>query len=283
MRAPGSATARMIALAGEGGGAQAGIRVDMRRGRFSVSTMGFDPYLQLIGSDPYNSPSYAGLFVPVAATPSAQRRYLFRLCGARFQKGEKVRLVGMKQYAELAATFAVVDSTSTVFTFPIASPLWRFPDGNISWHVMIRGPGWRDTRSTTNTDSVMFRDAKSSALLYESLGPYVPPNAGRPYGKPLPFCDLGNMHDLRYPWRDSQSERELDIPLPVPCDVIAYCSVWQTAGVLGALPSALSANQLASLQPEDRFAVAMSGAGASQTPVYNRVAAQLTFEEEMTP
>lgn len=288
MRAAGPATQRMIALASEGGGALSGIRIDNRRpGRWSVSTMGIDPYLQLIGGDPWQSPSYTGLQVPAAATTSAQGRYLFQLARARLQPGECVRLVGMKQYVDLAAIYTVVDGPSTVFTLPVTNPLWRFPDGNISWHVRIVTPGWRDTRSSTNTDSVIFRDSSSCALLYETLGPYVPPNAGRPYGKPLPYGDLGNFHDLRYPWRDSQSERELDIPILGPADIVAYCSVWQSAGFYstnGGFASQLTTAQAAALLPEDRFAIFLSAnPGVTQPPLYNRVAAQLTFEEEKRP
>lgn len=287
MRGPSSATGRLVAAAAEGGTAQSNLRTTMRRGRFSVSTVGFDPYLQGIGSDPQGSLSYTGLVVPATATTSSQGRYLFQLARASFQNGDRVRLVGFKQYVDLAATYQVLDGDTTVFTLPVTSPLWRFPDGNISWHVMIVPPGFRDTRSTTDTDSVVFRDNKGggSALLYETLGPYTPPNAGRPYGRPLPGCDLGNVHDLRYPWRDSQSERELNIPIPTPGDVVVYASVWQTAGYLAnGFASQLTAQQAAALGPEDHFAVYFSGTEGIVTPAqYNRIAAQLTFESEEQP
>jgi hypothetical protein len=251
----------------------------MRRGRYAVSTVGPNPNVQLISSDPYTSISETGLWVPPAPTTSMQTRYLFQLARAGFHNTERVRIVGLKLYASLVATATTADELTYFFELPITTPMWKFPNGgNVSWHVRLLPKGWRDTRSTLATDGTAFRDSHGPALLFETPatpGPYVPPNAGRPYGKAIPFGDLGNFHDLRYPWRDSQSELELDIPIPPAHDVAVYASVWQHDPAAAAT-GALDATQIASLTPEDQWTIKFQG-----SVQYGRVAAQIVFEEEI--
>ena len=260
------------------GGVLRQLRTDMRRGRFAVTTAGADGNLQLVGADPWGSPTFTGLQVPATPTPAAspQLRYLFMLCRASFQSGERVRLVGYKQYAELLALLSVDGGGIVPQTLQITSPLWRFPDANISWHVYRVPPTFRDTRNPANADSLMYQDAGGSALLYAALGPYVPPNGGRPYGSPIACNDLGNLHDLRYPWRDSQSEVELNVPIATPCDVVCFASVAQhDTSIVG--PS-LSDAQAAAACPEDRFYNAFG-----ELCQYGRIAASMIFEEEQSP
>ena len=251
-----------------------------RRGRFQVSTVGLDAYLQLVGGDPWGSPNYTGLQVPTTPTPAAspQLRYLFKLCRASFRAGERARLVGFKQYLELVANIAIGDPGGGILpiTMPITSPLWRFPDGNVSWHIARVGPVRRDTRNPANADSLVYVDSGSPALLFQNLGPYVPPNAGRPWGKPITSNDLGNLHDLRYPWRDSQSELELAVPIIGPCDVVCFASVAQH-NVDVTLPD-LTAAQVAALPPETQFWYNFQG-----DCQYGRIAASMIFEEEAQP
>ena len=270
----------MIRLGDRPGGAARSIVTEMRRGRFQVSTVGADPNLQLVGSDPWGSASFTGLQVPAVPTPagSPQLRYLFMMCRARFHNGSRVRLVGFKQYAELLATLQLGDvgNGSALLTQQITSPLWRFPDGNISWHIVRVGPGFRDTRNPANADSLIYLDSRAPALLFQNLGPYVPPNGGRPWGKPMTANDLGNLHDLRYPWRDSQSELELNVPIATPCDVVCYASVAQH-NVDVTLPD-LTAAAVASLPPETQFWY-----NFQNSCMYGRIAASMIFEEETQP
>ena len=266
------------------GGAAANVTSHLRTGRYAVSTVGFDPNLQLIGSDPYASSSYTGLWVPSDPTTTPQGRYLFLLARSGFQFGERVRLVGIKQFASLTARVDTVDGPApSFFELPIHTPTWRFWNGgNISWHVRLVHKTRRPTRNPLNADSLIYQDAPGPALLYDSLAPYVPPNAGRPPGDPIPFCDLGNFHDLRYPWRDSQSELELNIPLPPAFDVAIYASVWQHNPSAG-LP-ALTDLQVATMSPEDQFAWRFAGDNLETGGLgcqYGRIAAQLIFEEEI--
>jgi hypothetical protein len=122
----------------------------------------------------------------------------------------------------------------------------------------------RDTRNPANADGVIYQDALSPALLYQTFtGPlltpvaYTPPNGGRPWGTPL-AASLGNMHDLRYRTRFDQSERQLDIIVPAGCDIGLFVSVRQNDPTTNPPASGLTANQFAALSREDQFLTAFS-------------------------
>ena len=142
---------------------------------------------------------------------------------------------------------------------------------------------WQSTRNVQNADSLMFRDSKGPALLYETFtGPqfaptaYTPPNGGRPWGKPLGSVSLGNMHDLRYRWRTGYLEQMLDIPIPLPCDVAYFVSVRQNDPTTNPPSGALTVNQFAALGPEDQFLTAYSPYAQ-----YGRIAGSLVFDENL--
>lgn len=274
--------ARLIRLQDRGGGVQSGIRSHTRAGRWEVTTAGNDPNLQLIGGDPWGAPDFTGLIVPTASTlsitpigmPQYQFRYLFMAARAQFHNGEKARLVGLRLYASLFGD--TVDDVGTVtgtFEKQIRNPMWRFPDANISFHVMQNPKLNRIRRNPLNADSLMYLDSYSPALLYQSLAPYVPPNAGRPWGKSPVHSDLGNIHDLRYPWQDSQIEHELDIPIPMPSDIVAYVSAGQHDDTAFPAP-VFTANQFAAAGEEDQFWSAYANVR------YGRIAVSLVFAED---
>jgi hypothetical protein len=278
------------------GGVATNLRSVLDAGRFEVVTNGPNQEFGFIGSDPYNTNAYTGLVVP--ATPSsaiANARYLFLLARASFSTGEQsaslrgVRLVGIRQYAELIARIPAgtvpleqeveggpsVGST-VAFRKEITSPLWHPPDGNISWHVMVINKGQRDTRNPANADGFIYQDALSPALLYQTTGPYTPPNGGRPWGTPI-GASLGNIHELRYPWRTERSEVSLDIPIPVPCDVALFASVRQNDPELNPEFAECCVNaQFAALSPEDQFLVAYS-----QYAQYGSIAGSLVFDQNL--
>jgi hypothetical protein len=282
--------AKLIRLASYPGGVAEGVRTRFYPGRHEIVPATIDPSVALIGSDPFLGTSVGtGLLVPstptaalvpAGASPS-EYRYLCLLAREQFASGETgVRLTGIRQYAELVATVSGVGT----FRKEIVSPLWHPPDGNISWHVVIIAKNFILTRNVQNADTLMFRDSKGPALLYETFaGPqfaptaYVPPNGGRPWGKPL-GSSLGNMHDMRYRWRTGYLEQMLDIPVPVPCDIAIIASVRQNDPATNPAASGLSANQFAALGPEDQFLTAYPGA-AGVGAQYGRIAASLVFSE----
>lgn len=277
-------------------GVAGGIRSRLNNGRFEIVTAGPNPEFGYIGSDPWSTNVSTGLVVPI--TPSSSiggSRYLFLLARASFGDGEQspdnlgVRLVGIRQYAELVARIPVTDpptaplgagppiGSTVTFRKEITSPLWHPPDGDISWHVMILPKVQRDTRNPANSDGQMFQDALSPALLFQNAPPaYVPPNGGRPWGKSL-AASLGNIHELRYPWRASWSEYTLDVPIPVPCDVALFASVRQNnPSTNPVLADGTVTPQFAALSPEDQFLVAYH-----QFAQYGAVAGALVFDQNV--
>lgn len=267
-------------------------------GRDEIITNGPNPEFQFIGSDPYNTNAYTGLVVPT--TPSGalgDARYLFLLARQSFSTGEQssdrcgVRLVGIRQYAELIARLPARVSPLATDSGPplgatvtirkeITSPLWHPPDGNISWHVMVIDKVQRDTRNPSNTDGTIFQDALSPALLYQTIaGPplaptaYTPPNGGRPWGTPI-GASLGNIHELRYPWRTNYSELALDIPLPTPCDVALFASVRQNDPALN--PTVTDCALLGVLSEEDQFLFAYNN-----LVQYGVIAGSLVFDQNL--
>jgi hypothetical protein len=279
---------RLLDLQADPNGVGYAIRTRLWSGRHEIVPASLDPFVALLGSDPYGAPVGTGLlvpstptstFVPTGASPS-QYRYLFLLAREQFNSGEQgVRLTGIRQYAELTAT---VPDLGT-FKKEITSPLWHPPDGSISWHVMVIPKTTMVTRNVQNADSLVFRDAYGPALLYNTFaGPqfaptaYTPPNGARPWGKPLASVSLGNMHDLRYRWRTGYLEQMLDIPLPLPCDVAFFASVRQNDPSTNPAASSLTANQFAALGPEDQFLTAYNAYAQ-----YGRIAGSLVFDENL--
>ena len=282
-------------------GAGAALRTRFNQGRYELVSNGPNAEFGYIGSDPYNTHAYTGLVVP--PTPSSENdgaRYLFLLGRSAFRTGEQsrehcgVRLVGIRQYVELVARLPARESpldaesgppTGATVTFrkEITSPLWHLPDGNISWHVMINNVVSRDTRNPANSDGFNYQDSRSPSLLYQAGAPdgtgYVPPNGGRPWGTPL-AASLGNIHELRYPWRSNQTEYELDIPIPTPCDVLLFASVRQADPALNPTLDSDTADcaMFSALSEEDRFMVAFN-----DVVQYGTIAGSLVFDENLGP
>ncbi len=282
------------------GGVAQGMRTSLCAGRYEIVTNGPSAEFQFIGSDPYNTNAYTGLVVP--STPSSEiddARYLFLLARASFRSGEQssdkhgVRLVGIRQYAELIARVPAgtaplsteeggpPEGSTVSFRHEIESPLWHPPDGNISWSVMVIPVTSRDTRNPATSDGIAYEDSYSPALLFETItGPptaptaYTPPNGGRPWGTAI-GASLGNIHDLRYKWRTGYSEQVLDIPIPATCDVALFASVRQNDPAL--TPSIdTDCSAFTSLSPEDQFLLAFSAFAQ-----YGTIAGALVFDQNL--
>jgi hypothetical protein len=277
-------------------GAGAALRGTFNQGRYELVSNGPNSEFDFIGSDPYTTHDYTGLVVP--ATPSSaigNARYLFLLARASFRTGEQspehcgARLVGIRQYADLVARIPArtgplnpdsgPPAGSTVsFHKEITSPLWHPSDGNISWHVMIINTVTRDTRNPANSDGFIYQDARSPTLLYQTAAPYSPPNGGRPWGQPL-AASLGNIHELRYPWRAFNNEYALDIPIPTPCDVVFFASVRQNDPTLNpAFADDVNCAAFSALSDEDQFMV-----GYNEFVQYGTIAGSLVFDENLGP
>lgn len=244
--------------------------------RFEVGAVGRDPYLQLVGADPFGtplSPYTTGIQIPTAT--AAPGRYLFALCGRTFQQGQRARLVGIRQGIELLGTVAVEGGILFPYTLEQVSPWWRFLDGNISWHITRIGyPNrYKPLNGPADSDGFIFRYSLAPALLYETpvLGAgYVPPNGGRPVGDPL-RGDLGCIHDLRWNWRDDHAWSSLDVEFEGPCDVIFWASVLQTDPATR--PTQPTFTDVEGLGPEDKFLQRVPNA------IYNRVYGNMIFEK----
>jgi hypothetical protein len=287
------------------GGVSEGLRTSLCKGRYEIVTAGPNPEFGFIGSDPYNTNAYTGLVVPSTPTSSLGGRYLMMLARARFGSGEVgARLVGIRQYAEIVARIPVTPpppqvgntvvnaaggppdppaGSTVTFRKEIRSPLWHPPDGDISWHVMILPRTIRDTRNPSNSDGVIYQNSLSPALLYQTIaGPpfaptvYTPPNGGQPWGVSI-AASLGNIHDLRYRWRTDQSERTLDIPVPLPCDVVLFASVRQNDPETNpSIAGTINQQQFSALSAEDQFLVAYS-----QYAQYGTIAGALVFDDNL--
>lgn len=282
------------------GGVGEGLRTPLAKGRYEIVTAGPNPEFGFIGSDAYQNNSYTGLVVPSTPTAALGGRYLMVLARARFGSGETgVRLVGIRQYVEIVARIPQGTSPLTAVSPPpgtpvgsvvtfrreVESPLWHPPDGNVTFSVMITPRTFRDTRNPLNQDGLSYQDSQSPALLYETFAgtpftptTYTPPNGGRPWGVPI-AASLGNIHDLRYNSRTDQSERLLDIPIPVPCDVTLFASVRQndpTTNPIFLNDTTLQQQQWAALCREDKFLV--SYAPFAQ---YGTIYGALAFNENL--
>lgn len=272
-------------------------------GKFEVSTVQVDPFLQGVapaGGDAFRGNVSTGIQIP--SFVSGNSRFLCLLARAKFNQNRRVRLVGIRQYVSIGAP--QINGTgdtqyTSYFEKPITSPRWRFPDGNVSWHVMalqpnIPAPAFLGALPVGVTGNIgnqapgfsFVNNSGASSIL--SLGSssggdatYTAPNGGRPFGVPL-TPDLGNIHDLRWPWDSANSwHYSLDVPINVPCDVALYASVQQTNAsgrnnpTPPAAPEGVAATSaFSALSPEDQFLLTFPTSAQ-----YWRIAGALVFAE----
>ena len=187
-----------------------------KRKIYEVSTRGIDYALQGLTSDPFSStpPQSTGLVVP----PLTGVRFLFLLASRVVSRPTRIRGIG--QYATLAAKFTTGSSEggtlqTVVYERPIETPTWRFPDGNISWHLVYE-QYIPPKILTTNSVNFAYRSSDQPALLYETftatnadaasaapidyatdLSAYTPPTIWSGW-KPL-AGQLFNISDIRFP------------------------------------------------------------------------------------
>lgn len=257
--------------------------------RFEVSTVGIDEALQGLSTDPFGSafPTTVGLRIP-AFINSPSTRYLFLLATRQVANKEVVRVRGIRQYLTIGASAAASVSIPTrPVEFEVVTPSFRFPDGNVSWHLVREPPQLVDLqRPNTDLPSFAFADADQSALLYQSyvqsaatgfymlnLTAYMPPLGRLSTWEPI--ANLGNFHDIRFEWRGDHAWGALDEYVAGPCRVSFYASVLQTNPATR--PLAVFVNPLPPGPPEELFINSMSTESFSVS--YWRVAGSLIFED----
>jgi hypothetical protein len=259
---------------------------------FEVASSGIDEFLQGVGGDPYGGSSSVGLRVPTLATLTQFNRYLFLL--ASFSVAESVKAI-IRGYRLLETIGKNTGSPSAprYVEQEVTTPMWRLPDGNVSFHLHRLGPpnsqGFPRAPSVSGSGtnlldlrSFVHNFADGPALLYGAytitpgdtfythLTGYLPPNGGKPWGTPLRAGQQGTFYDLRTPWRTHGAWSSLNIELDGPDTIALFASVRQTGGAV------VTPNNLAGTpnsMPEEQF-LAAYGPGV----VYWRVGGALMVE-----
>ena len=272
--------------------------------RVEVSTAGIDDAFQGLSTDPYGEPGATppavgtGLRVPTFRQDDTTR-YLFLLATRTISAPTKIR--GIRQYATLGAQITHTSETGTsiqTIEFPITTPNFYLTDGNISWHLVEEPNAHPVTTSQTvrgSQDSVCFMQGNSDgpALLYLAGAPtwsvpqpqfyfnnmtaYQPPPV---WSEWQPIAGLGNMHDIRFPWVDSEAWNSLDGVMVCAGGgerrISLYASVLQTAGAIGIV----SATSSQGYGPENDFIAAMASLSNVSVVQFWKVAGSIMFEDE---
>lgn len=206
--------------------------VPVRRDLFEIASAGFDPNLQLIGGDPSGTPSWGGLVVPSAPTPSSQYRYLFMLAWMRLDANRWGRIRGIRTNILLGASIpSTVAGVDYNIEHELQNPFWKAPNGNVCFMFQKIASPPPMPYNTRNGPSLSYRYSNSPALLFETLAPaYQPPGAGQPPGVAI-SQGLGTFYDNRFGvWRNEEAWGSVDIAVQGPCDIALFCSVFQMAG-----------------------------------------------------
>jgi hypothetical protein len=272
-----------------------------------IATTGFDEFGQGYGLGPYGGPpTFVGLRVPFLPTDSAgvTGRYLFLLAVFSVGHGECFRLAGYRQMATIGiaqTTGTETNVTRRVIEQQITTPFFRFPDGDISWHIRLLGeqptelmtgqrPGAADMNSFiqygANTPALLYGPPAPDVpvgRIYPNIATYTPPNGGRPYGNPIPN-KMGDFFDIRTQWMTHGAWGSLEMPIYGPETVAFFCSVRQTDPntrpniVVPDAPPDFYSN---GLSPEEQFILNFTTTSDITTfgPQYWRVAGSLIFEE----
>lgn len=231
-----------------------------------IASAASDEDATAVGTTPWSGDrSSTGLHIPPAPTTAQTNRYLFRLCGVEIPVGYSILIKGLRQVATLRST-EEINGQPRILEREIVSPLWRFQDGNISWHLRLQtqqfAPTVFDPAQIAGTSPDM--RALDSGLLYRPpLVPYVALGAGQPPG--VSVGDLGTWRDIRYPW--DESKWTLSELVRGPGAVVFYASVHQ--------PDPANRPQyptVRGLRPEDQFL------GNFPNAIYGHIGGSMIFE-----
>lgn len=275
-----------------------------------VSTSGLDETLQGISTDPFgqNIPSAVGLRIPPVLSssivPPNQPRYLFCLA-TRVIERDKTVIRGIRQGLTLGVNRSATSGRVLPYELPVTSPSWRFPDGNVSWHL-VREPNDDVFNQHPLTDAASWRYLQSdqSAMLYKSatfaagtfepatgaplfynqgLTAYVPPDFWAGGRSPI-GGNLGNLKGIYYPWFP-QSDDKLNVVVNGNCRISLYASVLQSNPVTRLNPTALTAANVipCGISPEDAFVSNFTTGGGDLPfagPIYWRIFGAILFDDE---
>jgi hypothetical protein len=250
-----------------------------RTRRIEIASYGVDETRQLSGTSPFGGSAWLGLRVPTKTTasltpsgkPRVSYRYLFNGASFSVGPGAKARIIGYRQYHEIGFLVGSSGAGFRAITLPVTTPGWAFPDATVSWHFrLLGGPNAQGlplfTPAPQNGQNLIKGWATGPALLYQSitlpvgdpyyvdLTAYVPPNGGRPFGRPLTdHPQSGTILGLATDWRTPDAWGSLDVEVSGPDTVAALISVAQTdPSAYPALPFT-SAQAGVGVTPEDSF------------------------------
>lgn len=262
--------------------------------RFEISTLGSDEATQGLTTDPFlpsSSQTSLGLRIPAVLPTGPQPRYLFCLATANISQ-DWIIVRGIRQGLTLGCNVAPVEGGPSLVAeeFMVNSPFWRFPDGNVSWHL-VREPNKKNVVNLPNADaqSWAFGESTDAAMLYNTFANSNTTPAGSPvqydlgltaYTPPQfnqlwqPIAGLGNFKDIRFPWQAPTNATGIDELVEGNCKISLYASVLQTnpatrpAGVYPAVSSIYPGG----ITPESAFVQSFSGVQ------YWRVFGSILFE-----
>lgn len=269
-----------------------------------VSTTGIDEALQGLSTDPYgrNIPSAVGLRVPPVLsggiTPPAQPRYLFALATREIKADTVIR--GIRTAVTIGVDASSDANRVLPIEFPVTSPWWRFPDGNVSFHLIRESTDVTTLQMpSTNAASWRYKQTDQPAMIYDtatfSAGSFNP-QTGAPLFYPVgltaykppdinniwqPIGNLGNMKGVLFPW-EPQSDNKLNIPVVGNARITLYASVLQTnptTRLTASLPDAAGFYPNG-LGPEDAFVASWTGLESTLAPQYWRVYGSILFEDQ---
>lgn len=228
-----------------------------RHERQLVASAQYDGGLGFIGGSPYPGDLTAtGVLIPADFTRDQKTRYLVRCCGVAVGIHQRAIVRSIRQLLTIGVDTTTDENESRYhFELPVKTPTWRFQDGNVSWHLrkVTEDAAFRFMNYTNDIGVSPNRDGLSATLLgflNTSIEAYTPLNAGQPFGSPVK--DLGTFRDIRFPFT-SESNRDLNLEVVGPCNLVLYASVFQT-NPRSRLTYQGDADAIAdAVCPEDRF------------------------------
>ena len=246
--------------------------------RTEVSTSGIDEALQGVSPDPLGLPipQTTGLRIPpvlsIASLPSTQPRYRFCLATRTIANGS-TRLIGIRQGLTLGVDANAGGEGSPperVVEMAVVTPTFKFPDGNVSWHLVTESDGRRVVQTpSTNAPGWAYLETDGSAMLYSTftntnvdpvtgapvyynvgLTAYTPPKTTSSWNA---IAGLGNFHDLRFPWDSSRAWASIDEIIEGTTRISLYASVLQTNPATRALLVPPGTRSFPGATPEESF------------------------------